>query len=86
MINLKNNYCIASNGSIYTLCEKKETKDAEGNTKETLNIITYHTKLEYALHSYSNCVMADLVSNVDMDLKEVKQAIEELKEEIKAYE
>ncbi len=86
MINLKNNYCIASDGSIYKLCEKKKTTDAEGNTKEILNIITYHTTIEYALQSYSNHRMADLVSNVDMDLKEVKQAIEELKEEIKAYE
>lgn len=30
--------------------------------------------------------MADLVANVDLDLKEVKQAINELKEELKAYE
>ena len=30
--------------------------------------------------------MADLVSNVDLDLKQVKQAIEDLKMEIKGYE
>lgn len=30
--------------------------------------------------------MADLVSDVDLDLKDVKKAINELKEEIKAYE
>lgn len=30
--------------------------------------------------------MADLVSNVDLDLKQVKEAINELKEELKAYE
>lgn len=30
--------------------------------------------------------MADLVSNVDLDLKQVKEAIDELKKEIKAYE
>lgn len=30
--------------------------------------------------------MADLVSNLDLDLKQVKEAIDELKKEIKAYE
>lgn len=30
--------------------------------------------------------MADLVSNVDLDLKQVKEAIDELKKELKAYE
>ena len=30
--------------------------------------------------------MADLVSNFDMDLKDVKKAINELKEELKKYE
>ena len=48
--------------------------------------ISFHSTLEGALQGYSNCRMADLVSNVDLDLKQVKQAIEELKKEIKAYE
>ena len=30
--------------------------------------------------------MADLVSNVDLDLKQVKEAIDDLKMEIKEYE
>lgn len=30
--------------------------------------------------------MADLVSNFDMDLKDVKKVIDDLKKEIKAYE
>ena len=30
--------------------------------------------------------MVDLVSNVDLDLKQVKEAIYDLKREIKAYE
>lgn len=42
--------------------------------------------LSSALQGYSNCVMADLVSNYDIDLKFVKEAIDELKKEIKAYE
>lgn len=35
---------------------------------------------------YSNCRMEDLVANVDLDLKQVKEAIDELKKELKAYE
>ena len=30
--------------------------------------------------------MGEIVSNVDLDLKQVKQAIDDLKREIKAYE
>ena len=39
-----------------------------------------------ALQRYSNCVIADLVSNFDMDLKDVKKAIDDLKREVKAYD
>lgn len=48
--------------------------------------ISYHTTLESALQSYSNNRMADLVSNIDLDLKQVKQAINDLKRELKTYE
>lgn len=48
--------------------------------------ISYHTTLESALRSYSNNRMANLGFEVDMDLKDVKNAINELKEEVKAYE
>ena len=36
--------------------------------------------------SNSMCWLKDLVANVDLDLKQVKQAINDIKEEIKAYE
>jgi hypothetical protein len=63
-----------------------KVKDKEGNEIDVQKPISYHTTLESALQSYSNNRMADLVSNFDMDLKDVKKAIDDLKREIKAYE
>lgn len=62
----------------------QESKD--GNVTEIKKQISFHSTLESALQGYSNCRMADLVSDYDMDLKFVKEAINELKEELKAYE
>lgn len=45
-----------------------------------------HFNDESTSKGYSNCRMADLVANVDLDLKQVKEAIDELKKELKAYE
>lgn len=86
MIKLKNNYAITSSSGSFTLVMIVKTKDKEGNEIDVQKPISYNSTLEQALQSYSNNRMADLVSNVDMDLKEARKAIEELKEEIKAYE
>lgn len=86
MIRLQNNYAITSNGGSFTLVMFVKGKDKEGNEIDVQKPISYHTTLESALQSYSNCVMADLVSDVDLDLKDVKRAINELKEELRAYE
>lgn len=86
MIRLQNNYAITSSGGSFTLVTFVKGKDKEGNEIGVQKPISYHTTLESALQSYSNCVMADLVSNFDMDLKNVKKAINELKEELKAYD
>lgn len=86
MIRLQNNYAITSSGGSFALVTFVKGKDKEGNVIDVQKPISYHTKLESALQSYSNCVMADLVSNVDLDLKQVKEAIYDLKREIKAYE
>ena len=86
MIKLQNNYAITSSGVSFTLVTFVKGKDKEGNEIDVQKPISYHTTLESALQSYSNCVMADLVSNFDLDLKDVKKAINELKEELKAYE
>lgn len=86
MIRLQNNYAITSSGCSFALVMFVKVKDKEGNEIDVQKPISYHTTLESALQSYSNNRMADLVSNVDLDLKQVKEAINELKEELKEYE
>lgn len=86
MIKLQNNYAIASSSGSFALVKFVKVKDKEGNEINVQKPISYHTTLESALQSYSNNRMADLVSNFDMDLKDVKKAIDDLKREIKAYE
>ena len=86
MIRLQNGYSIASDGKSYTLVQDAIQKSKDGVETEIKKQISFHSTLEGALQSYSNNRMADLVSNVDLDLKEVKEAINELKEEIKSYE
>lgn len=86
MIRLKNGYSIVSDGKSYALVQDiiQVSKNCEG--KEFQKTISFSSTLEGALQCYSNCRMADLVANVDLDLKDVKEAINELKEELKAYE
>ena len=86
MIKLQNNCAITSNGGSFALVTFVKGKDKEGNEIDVQKPISYHTTLESALQSYSNNRMADLVSSFDMDLKDVKKAIDDLKREIKAYE
>lgn len=86
MINLNNGYGIVSDGKSYTLVQDAVQKSKDGVETEIKKQISFHSTLEGALQGYSNCRMADLVSNFDMDLKDVKRAINELKEELKAYE
>lgn len=86
MINLKNRYGIVSDGKSYTLVQDAIQVSKNGEETEIKKQISFHSTLEGALQGYSNCRMADLVSEVDMNLKDVKKAINELKEEVKAYE
>ena len=86
MIRLQNNYAITSSGGSFAIVTFIKGKDKEGNEIDVQKPISYHTTLESALQSYSNNRMADLVSEVDMDLKDVKRSINELKEELKAYD
>lgn len=86
MIKLKNGYGIVSDGKSYTLVQDAIQKSKDGVETEIKKQISFHSTLEGALQGYSNCIMADLVSKFDMDLKDVKKAINELKEELKTYE
>lgn len=86
MINLKNGYVITSDGKSYTLSQYVLQESKNGDVAEVKKSVSFHSTLESALQGYSNCVMADLVNNFDMDLKYVLEAIDDLKREIKAYE
>lgn len=86
MIKLQDGYGIVSDGKSYTLVQDAIQKSKNGVVKKIKKQISFHSTLSSALQGYSNCVMAVLVANVDLDLKEVKQAINELKEELKTYE
>ena len=86
MIKLKNGYGIVSDGKSYTLVQDAIQKSKDGVETEIKKQISFHSTLSSALQGYLNCMMADLVSNVDLELKEVKQAISNLHEELKAYE
>lgn len=85
MINKKNGYVITSDGKSYTLSQYVLQESKNGAVKEIQKSISFHSTLEGALQGYSNCRMADLVSNFDMDLKDVKKAIDELREELTIY-
>lgn len=86
MIRLQNGYGIVSDGKSYTLVQDAIQKSKDGVEAEIKKQISFHSTLSSALQAYSNCVMADLVANVDLDLRDVKKALNEIKEEIKAYE
>lgn len=86
MIKLKNGYSILSDGKSYTLVQDAIQKSKDGVETEIKKQISFHSTLEGALQGYSNCRIADLVANVDLDLNQVKEAIDELKKELKAYE
>lgn len=86
MIKLKNGYGIVSDGKSYTLVKDAIQKSKDGVETEIKKQISFYSTLSSALQGYSNCRMADLVSDVDLDLKQVKKAINELKEELNEYE
>jgi hypothetical protein len=86
MIKLQKGYSIVSDGKSFTLVQDAIQVSKDGVKTEIKKQISFHSTLSSALQSYSNCVMADLVNNFDLDLKVVKQAINELKEEIKTYD
>ena len=86
VIKLQNGYSIVSDGKSYTLVQDAIQVSKNGEEKEIQKSISFHSTLSSALQGYLNCMMADLVSNVDLELKEVKKAISKLYEELKAYE
>lgn len=86
MIKLKHGYAIeTSNGIALTLVKYGVGENKDGETIKTRINIGYYTTLESALQAYSNNVVIDAVSDFELDLKTVKEIIQELKEEVKQY-
>ncbi len=85
MIRLKNNYAITSSNGNYTLAEIVHKKNKDGIKVEIQKPLSYQASLESALRDYINYRMSDAINDNDMDLKDVKKTLEELKEEIKTY-
>ena len=86
MIRLQNNYAITSSSGSFALVTFVKGKDKEGNEIDVQKHISYHTTLESALQRYKNCVTADLVYKSDYELRDVVNIMDELKEELKAYD
>lgn len=87
MIKLQHGYAIeTSNGIALTLVKYGVGESKDGEIIQTKVNIGYYTTLESALQAYSNNVVIDAVSDFELDLKAVKEIIQELKEEIKQYE
>lgn len=78
MIKLKNGYGIVSDGKSFTLVQDAIQVSKDGVKTEIKKQISFHSTLSSALQSYSNCVMADLVSNFDMDLMTAREMFEKL--------
>lgn len=74
MIYLKNGYGITFDGKSYTLIQYAIQTSKNGEEKEIQKSISFHSTLEGALQGYSNCRMADLVADYDMDLKDVQHS------------
>ena len=85
MVKLKNNYEIDSDGRYgFTLLNNTGKIDKYGN--EIKITYGYYTDFETALKGYCCQVLKNKISDNEMDLIDVKKALEELKQEIKVYE
>lgn len=87
MIELNNGFKIISDGTQYQLI-KKVTRTKKETNEEYIaeNVEGYYSDLAQALSGYMRRVMVKRIEQEDMALKDVLQAIDELKMEIKAYD
>lgn len=85
MVKLKNNYEIDSDGknSFLLLYDSGRLDKDNKPVKLTYG---YYSSFSSALIGYCNQILMDKVASNEMDLIDVKKALEELKQEIKVYE
>ena len=63
-----------------------DTGRIDKDNKQVKITYGYYSSFSSALRGYCNQILMDKVATNEMDLMDVKKALEELKEEIKAYE
>lgn len=73
MIKLKNGYEIESNGKSFTLFKYVIQERKDGSIMEAKKQISFHSTLSSALQGYSNCVMAETIKRIGVDLMTTKQ-------------
>ena len=91
MIKLKNDYGIVSDGTQYKLvkaCKKMVAVEKGSDEKvevDAIDNIGYHATLETALKQYVRECVISKVAVEDLELKDVKRIMEELKAEIACF-
>lgn len=85
MIKLQNGYSIEGSDNALTLMKEKIKKDEEGNESTTKVKIGYYSTLSSALQAYANHVVIDAVTDFDLDLKQVRDIIDKVHEELDTY-
>ena len=85
MVKLRNNYEIDSDGR-YSFLLLYDTGRLDKDNKPVKLAYGYYSSFSSALRGYCNQILMDKVATNEMDLMDVKKALEELKQEIKTYE
>ena len=85
MVKLKNNYEIDSDGK-NSFMLLYDTGRLDKDNKPVKLTYGYYSSFSSALRGYCNQILMDKIASNEMDLIDVKKALEELKQEIKVYE
>lgn len=85
MLKLKNDYAIQADERNFTLIKFGTKINKEGEEVENNKVISYHASLEQALQNYLTCCLSTKVKEEDVEIKEIKSLIEEIRDEIKGY-
>ena len=83
MLKLNNGFVVDADGDSYVL-KKLAQKSEDKNKKD--DVRGYYSKLSAALTAYSEKCLSEYVQEKNVSLSEVRDKIEELKQEIGAYE
>ena len=85
MVKLRNNYEIDSDGR-YSFLLLYDTGRLDKDNKPVKLTYGYYSSFSSTLRGYCYQILMDKVASNEMDLIDVKKALEELKQEIKVYE